>query len=332
MKNLLLIISLFLFTASKGCNKTLLEKIEKGKILTIEVKPIGDAYSNPAEEHTLKIFKFDTKFNITLNQNNIIFKKRISKERLIKILNFIKSWENNKLKFFSGALSYDFVKIKIGTEKKKFRAEIHSDKYLTNYIKNDTINKIKTDNFNISDEIIKKNIKREFEKIDFLDGICFSNNAKSELLIIEFGTDYFRNKIVLVNKNNLPNKLLKLIPLYSKKENTSIPSNEKDKKLFLDSFIPENILNIDYFESTKKIKLGINKDYAIKIYGNPDIIEQENEYKILKWVFIGDIVAKINKTIPRIDKPLALNSFGYKVTMFFKNDKLIGMVLINEMP
>ena len=85
MKNLLLIISLFLFTASKGCNKTLLEKIEKGKILTIEVKPIGDAYSNPAEEHTLKIFKFDTKFNITLNQNNIIFKKRISKEQLIRV-------------------------------------------------------------------------------------------------------------------------------------------------------------------------------------------------------------------------------------------------------
>jgi len=193
-------------------------------------------------------------------------------------------------------------------------------------------NKIKTDNFNISDKLIKKTIKKDFNKIDFLDGICFTNNTKSELLIIELGTDYFRNKIVLVYKNNLPDKLLKLIPLYSKKENTSIPSNTKEKKLFLDNFIPKNILNIDHFESAKKIKLGINKDYAIKTYGKPDIIEQENKYEILKWRFIGDIVEKINKTIPKTNKPLALNSFGYEVTMFFKNNKLIGMILINEMP
>jgi len=57
---------------------------------------------------------------------------------------------------------------------------------------------------------------------------------------------------------------------------------------------------------------------------------EANGIEKLEWEFIGDMM--YNKNIDLKGKPLAKYSFGYQVIMYFKKDKLIGMILYNDIP
>lgn len=116
--------------------KTLLEKIECGKTLVIKVTPIGDAWTNPSDKHTLKIYKIDSTYLIELIHNNESKKNTISKNQLIEISEFITKWKEGGSRFFSYGLSYDIVKMKIGMKTNRFRTSQYSDNDLiTKYFK-----------------------------------------------------------------------------------------------------------------------------------------------------------------------------------------------------
>ena len=127
MKNLILVSTLLLvWTNSVHC-QTLLTKIEGGKVLIIEVKPIGDAWTDPSDEHTLKIYKTDSAYIIELVQYDISKKRIITKNQLVEVSQYITNWEEKRCKGLSCGLSYDMVKMKIGMKTNKFRTSQFSD-------------------------------------------------------------------------------------------------------------------------------------------------------------------------------------------------------------
>ena len=132
MKNILLISLILLFCPYWLNSKTLTEKIESGKTLVIDVTPIGDAWSNPLDKHTLKIYKNDSVYIFELCQNKEIKKKTISKSQLMEISEFISKWKDDRFGVFSSGLSYDKVTIKIGVKTRSFRTIQFSDKDLIN--------------------------------------------------------------------------------------------------------------------------------------------------------------------------------------------------------
>jgi hypothetical protein len=116
--------------------KSIIEKLNKGKTLIIEVEPNGDGWNYPSDFHTIKIYKSDSLFIIELLQNNIIQKKEISEQQLIKIADFIDKWIEERQTLWNGkrSLQYDSIKIKIGSKTKRFRSDHFSDKKLLSEI------------------------------------------------------------------------------------------------------------------------------------------------------------------------------------------------------
>ena len=133
-------IIIYLFSLTVCTNfvfgKSIIEKLNKGKTIIIEVEPNGDAWTNPSDFHTIRIYKSDSLFIIELLQNNKIQKKEISEQQLIKIADFIDKWIAGRQTLWKGkmALQYDSIKIKIGRKTKRFRSDYFSDKKLLSEI------------------------------------------------------------------------------------------------------------------------------------------------------------------------------------------------------
>lgn len=118
---------MLLWTNSVHC-QTLLTKIERGKTLIIEVKPIGDAWTSPSDEHTIKIYKTDNTYMLELVQNDNSQKRIITKNQLCEISDYITNLKKRRCKWrVACGLSYDIVRMKIGMKTKKFRTSLFSD-------------------------------------------------------------------------------------------------------------------------------------------------------------------------------------------------------------
>ena len=89
-------------------------------------------------------------------------------------------------------------------------------------------------------------------------------------------------------------------------------------------------INSSYFVSNKGFALGDSKQKAIGVYGNPDKQALIDGVEKLEWSFVGAI--SYDGKIDFKGKPLAENSFGHQVIMYFKSDKLVGLVLHNDIP
>ena len=108
--------------------KSIIEKINKGKVITITVTPVGDVYRDPRWFHVIKIYKSDSLYFIELTQNDTTKKKKISKQQLNEIVDFIIKWEKDRFGFWDCDLQYDGVKIKCGCKTKRFRSMFFYDK------------------------------------------------------------------------------------------------------------------------------------------------------------------------------------------------------------
>jgi hypothetical protein len=85
-----------------------------------------------------------------------------------------------------------------------------------------------------------------------------------------------------------------------------------------------------YFSTNKGFRLGDSKFKAIKVYGQPDSVSTTKGIERCEWDFIGDIFYD-GKTDLK-GKPVAKNSYGHQAIMFFKANKLIGIIFHNDIP
>lgn len=109
------------------------------------------------------------------------------------------------------------------------------------------------------------------------------------------------------------------------------------KKKYFDGFIKTSkFIKQSYFTSNKGFRLGDSKTKALKIYNKPDKIRKENGIEKLEWDFIGDNDLLVHlATKEKIDlkgKPVAKDSFGHKIIMYFRENRLIGLIILNEIP
>ncbi len=83
------------------------------------------------------------------------------------------------------------------------------------------------------------------------------------------------------------------------------------------------------FRTRKGLALGDARSDAIARYGRPDSVSTSNGVERLSWDFPGDAVSNPEEAI---GKRLARDSFGYHVVIFVEREKIIGMILRNDIP
>jgi len=159
------------------------------------------------------------------------------------------------------------------------------------------------------------------------DKVWFSNDTLNQTLVFELYTDYHRILTYHFYNNEIQYSLINRMELINGEELAS----EKQKLKDFNGFLKQSTkINSSYFVTNKGFKLGDTKQKAIDIYGIPDNQITENGVEKLEWLFVGDSFYDSKTDLK--GKPLADNSFGHQITMYFRNEKLIGQILFNQIP
>lgn len=167
--------------------------------------------------------------------------------------------------------------------------------------------------------------KIKIDKLISIEQIWYTN--KKESLVFNLATDFHKFYIYHFNNKEIPNDFYNYLKLHTEKG--EIASNDSVKK-HISSFIDKaTLIDSHYFRSKKGFELGSSKERAVATYGNGFTYEKKDSIEKLEWEFEGDDFSKTDIKTPKIK---AKNSFGNTITMYFRNDELIAMVLFNDIP
>ena len=170
--------------------------------------------------------------------------------------------------------------------------------------------------------------KKVSGKTQSLDKTWLTNDTLEQTLIFELYTDGYRLATYHFYNNDIPPELLDGIELHT--FDGDIASNQQKQKDFK-GFLKQSIkISPKYFTSDKGFKLGDSKQKILEVYGKPDKITTSRGIEKLEWNFIGDILYDGKEDLK--GKPLAKDNYGHQAYLFFKNGKLIGQILRNDIP
>jgi len=168
----------------------------------------------------------------------------------------------------------------------------------------------------------------KYKDIISLDKVWFTNDTLKQSLVFEMYTDGFRVAIFHFNNNSIPTELIKRVYLSTIDGKSA---SDKQKLENFKGFIPlARKLNSSYFKSNKGFKLGDSKEKVVKVYGKPDSIKSKNGFEEYEWDFTGDILFDGKEKLK--GRPLAKDNYGHQAIMYFKNNRLTGLVLHNDIP
>ncbi len=213
----------------------------------------------------------------------------------------------------------------------------------TEVLISDTTKRMEVDDYPVTNVMFTDNSsnnstqKKKSGKIYSLDKVWFTNDTLKQTLVFELYTDYHRLYIYHLFNNDIPNSLIKHMELYVSKgkfDNIFDSASFKQKKTYFSGFINTAIkINNCYFTTKKGFKLGDKKEKAIRVYGNPDKSLTVDNIEECEWKFEGDYVES-EEIHPKAKtkRPLAKDSFGYSVTMYFRNKTIIAMIISNDIP
>ena len=153
----------------------------------------------------------------------------------------------------------------------------------------------------------------------------FTQPDKSETIAMELYTDKHRLRTHYFSNDDIPVDLINEMILH-RSEDGEIASNSFKQEYFKDFISIAEIIDQKYFKSNKGFLIGNNLEMAMKIYGKPHEKSSLEGVDKLQWKFEGDTFGLAGK------ENLVQDSFGHEVTMYFRNDLLIGMVLYNAIP
>ena len=160
------------------------------------------------------------------------------------------------------------------------------------------------------------------------DKVWFKNNALNQTIVFELYTDDFRMVTFHFYSNEPPTELLERMELHA--ANGEFATEQQKRKDFGGFIKQASPINAKYFISNKGFKLGDTKQKALRIYGKPTKSTLNKGIEKLEWAFIGDIM--YDGSILRKGQRMAFNSFGHQATLYFKNGKIIGLILHNDIP
>jgi hypothetical protein len=195
---------------------------------------------------------------------------------------------------------------------------------------NDTTPRFIVDGYPVTDSMFNLCFdKLAADELISYDKVWFTNATLNQTLIFEIYTDHFRMITFHIINDDIPAELLKRMELHNAFGDFATEENKSSGVLALQKLATPIAQN--YFTTNKGFVLGDKKVKAIDIYGKPDTISVLDDLEKLQWKFIGDIYYYDHK-IDLKGKPVAEHSFGHTITMFFRDDKLIGLILENEIP
>ncbi len=160
------------------------------------------------------------------------------------------------------------------------------------------------------------------------DKAWFSNDTLKQTLVFELYTDYHRMLTYHFYNDDIPTDLINRMELHI--DGGELASEKQKLKDFSGFLTQSTKINSAYFITDKGFRLGDSMQKAINIYGSPDKTSMTNGIEKFEWNFVRDIFydGKTDLT----GKPLAKDSFGHQIVMYFKNGKLIGQILHNDIP
>jgi hypothetical protein len=202
----------------------------------------------------------------------------------------------------------------------------------TEKINLENISKYYVDDYPVSEKMLKmlnaNSLTKQSGNVISNDKAWFSNDTLNQTLVFELYTDYHRLVIYHFFNTDFPKDLIERIEFHDK-AGQHISKNKKLNEI--NGFINQSTeIESNYFVSNKKIALGDTITKAIDIYGKPEKISLSDGIEKLEWQFIGE-ENYTGKTDLK-GKPLAKNSFGNNIEMYFRNGKLIGQILFNDIP
>jgi len=160
------------------------------------------------------------------------------------------------------------------------------------------------------------------------EGAWFSNDTLKQTLVFVLYTDYHRMVTYHFLNSDIPAGIINRIELHT--SDGELASDKLKQKYFKGFLTQTTKIGRYYFKTSKGFKLGDSKEKAIKVYGKADKTKIENGIEKYEWDLIGDAFydgkTKLKGNI------LAENSFGHQTTMFFRNNKLIGLIFHNDIP
>jgi hypothetical protein len=185
------------------------------------------------------------------------------------------------------------------------------------------------DDYSIPFELLKSSYRKmKIDSFFTADQAWFANDIIKQVLVISIATDLHKMSLFHFSYNEFPNCLLSELHLYKTNEADLVDSSQKFNILpfFIDSAVKTTA---SYFKTVKGFSLGDCKEKAIKTYGIPDSTISLGEIDKISWVYDGDKFY-LNSKLP--NKPIAKNSFGHSVTMYFRKNRLVGQYLFNDIP
>ncbi len=198
----------------------------------------------------------------------------------------------------------------------------------------DTIKRFVVDDYPVTNEMLvdktsnNSSYKKQSGQSYSYDKAWFGNDTLKQTLVFELYTDYHRMVIYHFYTNDMPTDLINRMELHI---DSGEVASEKQKRQDFDGFLKQTTkISSAYFTSDKGFKLGDTKQKAIDIYGTPDKQSMNVGIEKLEWEFFGDTF--YNGKTDLKGKPLAKDSFGHQIVMYFKNRKLIGQILHNDIP
>jgi len=194
---------------------------------------------------------------------------------------------------------------------------------------NDSIPKFIVDDYPVTNEMLGSGAhSRKSGELTDVEGAWFTNDTLSQALVFVLYTDYHRMVTYHFLNNDIPTGIIKRMELLT--DNGELAPDKLKQKYFKGFLESATKIGKSYFVTNKKFKLGDSKEKAIKVYGEPDKISADDGIEKYEWDFVGDILydktTKLNRDI------LAADSFGHQTTMFFRNNKLIGLIFHNDIP
>lgn len=173
----------------------------------------------------------------------------------------------------------------------------------------------------------EKNREPKSGSIYSFDKLWYRNDSLKEVLVFELYTDYYRNIIFHFKSNDIPKDLIKEMDLTTEERE---PAGEKLKEKYFPGFIKlAHKISSKYLRTNKGFRLGDSKGKAIKTYGKPDKISDKEGIEKCEWYYVGDSFYDPKKDA---GKKIALSSYDHQMSMFFRNNILIAIILHNEIP
>jgi hypothetical protein len=170
--------------------------------------------------------------------------------------------------------------------------------------------------------------RKKIDDIYSLEKVWLGNDTLSQTLVFDLATDYHRMIIFHFYSEDIPQKLIERLELHNEE---GYPVSFDQKKPGFGKFVKDATkINSYYFTTVKGFKLGDDKQKVLEVYGKSDTVIQSENIEVLDWSFNGDQMEEINEELK--GKPLAKDSYGHQVTMFFRNDKLVAIIFFNDIP